>query len=633
MAAVLALVVGLGTLAACGDGSSGSDRPKATPPAKTLPTTYVPSVKRPNVLVIETDDMRWDDLRCMPNVRRLLQRRGLTFENSFAPYPLCCPSRASFLTGQYAHNHHVYSHEDPYGFAAFHDRRTIATVLQKAGYQTALVGKYLNGYGAAARPRHRQVRRCTTCRRAGTQWYAGSDHLWRPGDPLRGGTYDYFDLTQNVNGQIRSFPGQLLHRRARGPGAARASRGFGTEPDAVVHLVDADRPAPRAPRSSPTTRRRALRQRRRARPVGHAGPAATGCKGRFDDQITHGSGDAADRVRPRRTSATSRATCASCPSSTPAEQAARDRGDPAARGVAVRARRADRPHLCAAPDASGSSRHTVIVFTSDNGYYLGEHRKRTGKINLHEPSLRVPLLIAGPGRAARQALRPGHHDRPGADARGRTPGRGCPARTGSRSSRLDREGRPGLGPRGRHRGDDAGGPVRRARTALGLRHRPEHARAARSARWKSRRYSTGEVELYDLKDRPAGAGEPAGRPVVRRDPAQAPEGLGAVLRLQGRRVRRAAAAGVPRDGGADQGDHATTSTGAPAPTTSTTRCAEGQTAVAVNCPAGWAIDSCACTSWSSRRPLSRVSRSRSNTLDAVRSRATFGSSRRAAGGR
>ena len=66
MAAVLALVVGLGTLAACGDGSSGPDRPKATPPAKTLPTTYVPSVKRPNMLVIETDDMRWDDLSSCP---------------------------------------------------------------------------------------------------------------------------------------------------------------------------------------------------------------------------------------------------------------------------------------------------------------------------------------------------------------------------------------------------------------------------------------------------------------------------------------------------------------------------------------------------------------------------------------
>jgi len=103
--------------------------------------------KQPNVLVIETDDMRWDDLRWMPSVRRLIQGKGLSFENSFAPYPLCCPSRSSFLSGRYTHNHHVYTHLEPYGFAAFHDQHTIATVLEGAGYHTALVGKYLNGYG------------------------------------------------------------------------------------------------------------------------------------------------------------------------------------------------------------------------------------------------------------------------------------------------------------------------------------------------------------------------------------------------------------------------------------------------------------------------------------------------------
>ena len=73
--------------------------------------------------------------------------RGLLFRNSFAPNPLCCPSRASFLIGQYSHNHRVYSHEVPYGFAAFDDHLTVGTALNQAGYQTALVGKYLNGYG------------------------------------------------------------------------------------------------------------------------------------------------------------------------------------------------------------------------------------------------------------------------------------------------------------------------------------------------------------------------------------------------------------------------------------------------------------------------------------------------------
>ena len=64
----------------------------------------------PNIVVVMADDMRTDDLRFMPSVRHLLVDRGLTFRNSFSPYPLCCPARASFLTGEYAHNHHVYSH-------------------------------------------------------------------------------------------------------------------------------------------------------------------------------------------------------------------------------------------------------------------------------------------------------------------------------------------------------------------------------------------------------------------------------------------------------------------------------------------------------------------------------------------
>ena len=93
------------------------------------------------------DDMRWDELRYAPNVSRYITGRGIRFANSFSPLPLCCPARATFLTGQYAHNHRVLSHKAPYGYGAFNDSRTIATSLQSAGYNTAMVGKYLNGYG------------------------------------------------------------------------------------------------------------------------------------------------------------------------------------------------------------------------------------------------------------------------------------------------------------------------------------------------------------------------------------------------------------------------------------------------------------------------------------------------------
>ena len=75
----------------------------------------------------------------------------MTFTNSFVNFSLCCPSRATFLTGQYAHNHRVLEQRrrPPGGFAAFerlHATNNLAVWLQDAGYRTALIGKYLNGY-------------------------------------------------------------------------------------------------------------------------------------------------------------------------------------------------------------------------------------------------------------------------------------------------------------------------------------------------------------------------------------------------------------------------------------------------------------------------------------------------------
>jgi N-acetylglucosamine-6-sulfatase len=287
---VVACVVAM-TLVACGAHSQEKERHPRAKPRETHVTLEPPAVtepkqKLPNVLVIEADDMRWDDLRFMPNVRRLLQRRGLTFENSFAPYPLCCPSRASFLTGQYAHNHHVYSHEDPYGFAAFHDKRTIATVLQKAGYRTALVGKYLNGYGQ--QPLRTTGESSLNYVPPGwTQWMAGSDHQWHSWDPFHGGTYAYFDLTQNVNGAIKSFPGRystgVLGAQTRGLisrfGQGRAPWFIWWTPVAPHHgsPIEPDDPPPSLRSDGLTTNW-----------VTPARPDWV--KGRFDKLVTHGAG-------------------------------------------------------------------------------------------------------------------------------------------------------------------------------------------------------------------------------------------------------------------------------------------------------------------------------------------------------
>ncbi|MCB0889847.1 MAG: sulfatase-like hydrolase/transferase, partial [Nocardioidaceae bacterium] len=106
-----------------------------------------PQTSRPNIVVVMMDDMRADELAYAPTVTSLLASRGMSFANSFSPYPLCCPARASFLTGQYAHNHGVLATEAPWGFGSFNDASTLAGNMQAAGYNTAMVGKYLNGYG------------------------------------------------------------------------------------------------------------------------------------------------------------------------------------------------------------------------------------------------------------------------------------------------------------------------------------------------------------------------------------------------------------------------------------------------------------------------------------------------------
>lgn len=106
----------------------------------------------PNIVLIVTDDQRWDTLWAMPNVRRLLVGKGVRFESAFVVNSTCCPSRASILTGRYSHATGMYTNGPPTaparygGFEAFRDHSTLATWLDEEGYNTALVGRYFVGY-------------------------------------------------------------------------------------------------------------------------------------------------------------------------------------------------------------------------------------------------------------------------------------------------------------------------------------------------------------------------------------------------------------------------------------------------------------------------------------------------------
>jgi N-acetylglucosamine-6-sulfatase len=105
----------------------------------------------PSILLIVTDDQRWDTLWAMPEVQRSLVERGVTFSEAFTTSSLCCPSRASILTGQYPHTTGVYRQGLPHGgFQSFDDTTTIATALRAGGYRTGFFGKYLDAYQSGA---------------------------------------------------------------------------------------------------------------------------------------------------------------------------------------------------------------------------------------------------------------------------------------------------------------------------------------------------------------------------------------------------------------------------------------------------------------------------------------------------
>jgi len=128
-------------------------------PAPMGAQAILPALLAPNFVLILADDQRWDAVAdvhglggpAMPVVNAELAGSGITFTNAFVSDPVCAPSRASILSGKYAHNHGVLRNEGEDGGAQFFDDTlTLATVLRTAGYRTGLVGKYINGYESLA---------------------------------------------------------------------------------------------------------------------------------------------------------------------------------------------------------------------------------------------------------------------------------------------------------------------------------------------------------------------------------------------------------------------------------------------------------------------------------------------------
>ncbi len=343
---------------------------------------------KPNVVVVMTDDMRVDDLRYMPTVRRELRAGGIEFRNSFSPNPLCCPARASFFSGQLSHNHGVISHLPPWGFRAFHDRATIATALRRSGYRTALVGKYLNGYGEQRRRNGAPSLHYVPP--GWTDWYAAFDPP--RGNPTPGGTYNYLDQPINHDGRTE------LHRRrystvTTGDIATRLVQRYSTRRDPFFMYLAFVAPhfgGPHEPDDPSYVPPGGARQ-----PLGTP-YVPKWVRGRFDEMITKAPGfggdddpsetDISDKPafmqrRPEPNRSMERATL----------ESTRQRAE----ALYVVDRQVAR--LVAELKRRGEWSSTVLFFTSDNGYFLGEHRHLKGKIKPYEPSTRVPLLVTGPG--------------------------------------------------------------------------------------------------------------------------------------------------------------------------------------------------------------------------------------------
>jgi N-acetylglucosamine-6-sulfatase len=409
---------------------------------------------KPNIVVLMTDDQTLASMSVMPQTTQLLGDRGTTFTRSFVGYSLCCPSRATLFTGQYAHNHGVLSNQ--LGYTRLDKSNWLPLWLQGAGYRTMHVGKFLNGYGRDAPP--------TEVPPGWNDWHATVDPS----------TYAFYGYTVNENGVLRTY------------GAAREPEFYST--DFFARRAD-ELIAAAAPSRQPFFLSVAF-------VAPHSGGPAEP-----DDP----SGHPTPAVAPRHANAFSSVGLPLVPSWNEADMsdkpAAMQRRRPIgfARAAAIQEGYQQRlESLLAVDDAvasivgtlrsSGELDNTLILFTSDNGFFHGEHRVPNGKLLVYEPSIRLPLVMRGPsvpeGAVRRQLVTNADLSPTILDAAGARPAR---AQDGRSLFGLLRN--PGA-QWGRELLIEGG-------TSQGL-----TFTALRNYRWKYVEHTTGEVELYDLENDP-----------------------------------------------------------------------------------------------------------------------------------
>lgn len=299
-----------------------------------------------NVLLIMTDDLPVsvleENLGSYPNIRALMQR-GVTFENSFVTQPVCCPSRATSLTGMYSHNHHVGQPPEGGGEMDFRtlEGEALPVIMQRAGYDTAYIGKYLNGYDGEHRP---------------PGW-----NLWGGVEPSRMATF-------GVDG--RNAEG-VTHTEVFGKDTASFIREERGEEPFFVYLATI---APHEPPAYPARYDSLFSNEQAPRNAA------------FNEK------DVSDKPRWVRKH--------------PLENAQRiEAEDDIYRDMARSMKDVDDmvSVLVGALGEQGELDNTYVILTSDNGFHFGTHRLPQAKWTAYEEDIRVPLVVAGPGVPEGQA--------------------------------------------------------------------------------------------------------------------------------------------------------------------------------------------------------------------------------------
>lgn len=362
---VAALVVSLLTAAGAasddGDaeplapGLAQGDDTQAGPLLPTLATSQrsAAAKKRPNIILITTDDQATTDLLWMPKTIKYLARRGVSFTRALSPHPLCCPARAAILTGQYAQNNGVKSNQDPFNFKALDIDRALPVWLDRAGYNTAFTGKYLNGYGTHGKPQpgwdYWDATMINPYAYLGYQMYQNGNPEW----------YKKLNNVDYINKRMISLVDDW----------APSDKPFFIWASHVAPhgLLDSVKKIPSTAKALPPERYANL----------FTGVDSPSLK---DPGYTRDrTGDKNSLVRSKR-----------LPSRQKVNEVFRSRIR-ALQGVDAGIEK-----LVRKLRAMGELDNTYIIFTSDNGFLVGEHNLITKNVPYRQ-SIRVPLMMTGPG--------------------------------------------------------------------------------------------------------------------------------------------------------------------------------------------------------------------------------------------